>query len=76
MSYMYVVKAQSDSYSTNALRFDTPEEALVEARSLAGRWLLVESFAVIPSDTAPDTHKYYWSRAAVEKAAVGSIVDC
>ena len=73
--YMVVVKANSETYATNAMRYGTPEEAMTAACELAARWLLVDSYAVVPSDTAPDSGKHYWTRSAIEKAAIGSIVD-
>lgn len=41
------------TWATNALRFATESDAKVYAEDLSGRWMLVERFRVVPSDT-PD----------------------
>lgn len=38
-------------WHTNALRFDTREEAEAYARDLAGRWMLVISWRVVDDST-------------------------
>ncbi len=72
-SFRFVV-CTGNEYSGNSERFGTPQEAKAAGRELAGRWMSVRSFAVIPSDTPADTNEFYWSRDAIEKAAIGEIV--
>lgn len=37
-------------WATNALRFDTQEEAEAYANDLGGRWLAVKAWRIVPSD--------------------------
>lgn len=52
--YRAEVKVYGENHwATNALRFDTPEEAEAYARDLYARWTQVQEARVVPSDT-PD----------------------
>lgn len=73
--YIAVVRDASETFACNALRFETAEAARNYASDLSLRWLAVRSYAVIPYDTPKDSGGSYWTREAIEKAAIGSIVD-
>lgn len=80
--YRGLVRDSSASYATNALTFDTPEEARTYLRDLSSRWLAVRSYAVVPVDVEPDIpfrgegKPCYWSPDLVQKHAIGEIVNC
>lgn len=44
----------SDTWSYNALRFKTKEEAMQSARDLMGRWLMVTDYDAHESEDAPN----------------------
>jgi hypothetical protein len=47
----------STAWATNALRFDSEEEALDYADDLAGRWLMVDKVRAVPV-TTPNREPY------------------
>lgn len=58
MSWKPVVKTGSDpKWYDNALRFETKEEALSNARDLAGRWMMVTAYDAHESE---DPVNYRW----------------
>jgi hypothetical protein len=70
MSFKSMVSTDnSGKFYGNALAFATHEEALANARDLAGRWTLVLDFKAVESDK-PVTHTYAGGvLKAVSKAA-------
>lgn len=73
--FIAVIRDSGSLYAANQLRFETAEAARDYARDLSLRWFALTSYAVIPFDTPKDSDDHYWSREAVERAAIGSIVD-
>lgn len=51
--YRVDVTDDGRTWATNALRFDTPNEAKAYASDLSGRWLAVKAARVVES-TVPD----------------------
>jgi len=43
----------STTWASNALRFDTVEEAKAYGDNLSGRWMLVDRFRVVEDATTP-----------------------
>jgi hypothetical protein len=46
---VYVLADQSGKYATNALKFNSIEEAVEYAKDLYSRWTLVTDWAIIPT---------------------------
>ena len=65
-----VVVTTNDSglYATNALTYETIEDADAAGRDLFSRWLAVREYAVIPVTLQPDADKHYWTADAVSAA--------
>lgn len=56
----YRVDVEADSsgtWATNALRFDTSEQAERYARDLAMRWIAVRAYRVVIASTTPDRER-------------------
>jgi len=59
----------SFTYSTNALTFDTIEEASAYARDLYSRWTATKRWAILPVSAEPDEGGH-WSYDAVSENAL------
>lgn len=63
-----VTTTGDSTWATNALRFDTEENARLYARDLTGRWFAVKDYRIVPAET-PDREPYVqgageWSKQA------------
>jgi hypothetical protein len=67
MYKVWVLAAGETTYATNALTFDTIEEAKTYGQDLFMRWYSVEKWCVIPTEKAESG---YLSKDFVEENAV------